>query len=203
MLLNDFKKEYKKKDRMRVFDYIYWGFYLIAILLSIFIRSICMYIIINLFCLFVAFISYYLYICKYNKAKKQDIFFVRQQLSRYFNSSREKEKNNCIELLKKYNITTKENIVFAFNYFNSEKNAFKTKSFLSKICSIFVSSITVLSAINDDPHILVNFSFLICMGYFIYYIIDMYILKRNVDDSIVQFLGDIFINYNSYKKYLK
>lgn len=62
---------------------------------------------------------------------------------------------------------------------------------------------TVLSAINDDPHILVNFSFLICMGYFIYYIIDMYILKRNVDDSIVQFLGDIFINYNSYKKYLK
>ncbi len=141
MLLNDFKKEYKKKDRMRVFDYIYWGFYLIAILLSIFIRSICMYIIINLFCLFVAFISYYLYICKYNKAKKQDIFFVRQQLSRYFNSSREKEKNNCIELLKKYNITTKENIVFAFNYFNSEKNAFKTKSFLSTICSIFVSSI--------------------------------------------------------------
>mgnify|MGYP004544179385 FL=1 len=219
-MFKDIEKNYKKNLSETKFNKFYWTASFLLILsyslLKIF-DDVNPYFIYVLLFIFVIgyFIVNYIKIMKNINIKKKISFI--DKLKIYSNEVKKQNFNKIIQLLRKYNFKTKNDLKLAIDYFNSEKPIKIESDYLGWIVSISLTLSSFIEiAYNNEMQtidttkisVILGSTLGIIIGFLIPIIIlkliinNLFISKKAIRSNLSDDLSYIYLNFNKYKNQL-
>lgn len=178
-MFEEIEKVYKQNKNYKEFDW--WCLILLVISLTTAIVTFCLVkhilwailveIIAIVLCV-ILYCSYIIYVVQFKL--KENLKSLSEIIMYYFNRDYEEREKNICNVLKKYGIKTKDDILMLINYY--EKKVFANKrSLISNLITAFFGIMAIIGDITDDSNVLINSGIILIGGVVIFYIFKFFI----------------------------
>ena len=174
-MFTEFEKEFMKINHMKTFDYLFWGAYFIATFINILLIILSK---INLITFVIIYLSAFLissFVFLYKLHKKYPKKSMKNRIILNSSQTNKTEKKEFYDLLKKYQINTKEDIKFLIEHYELKEIANKPKSFLNRVIEQMIIILPIFAIFFDEKMYIIGIAVFIILIYGAFYIINTFL----------------------------